>query len=108
MPEQQTCGHLGTIVGDVEPSGDGCAECVAMGRRDWVHLRVCQQCGHVGCCDNSPGRHATAHFGATDHPLIRSFEPHEDWYWCYVDEILFDLDDAPGGMAEQNPTFPPT
>ena len=55
-------------------------------RRDWVHLRLCQACGHVGCCDSSPGRHATAHFHAIDHPLIRSYEPGEEWWWCYVDE----------------------
>jgi uncharacterized UBP type Zn finger protein len=57
----------------------------------WVHLRMCQECGHVGCCDNSQGKHATAHFNETGHPLIRSAEPGEDWSWCYVDEAMFRL-----------------
>ena len=52
----------------------------------WVHLRMCQTCGHIGCCDNSPGKHATAHCAETGHPIIRSAEPGEDWSWCYVDE----------------------
>lgn len=63
-----------------------------MGKRDWVHLRFCQECGHVGCCDNSPGQHATKHFGDSSHPLIRSYEPGEDWWWCYLDETFFRLD----------------
>jgi len=54
----------------------------------WVHLRVCLSCGHVGCCDSSKNRHATAHFWATRHPIARSFEPGEDWRWCYIDEIV--------------------
>jgi Zn-finger in ubiquitin-hydrolases and other protein len=62
---------------------------------DWVHLRVCQECGHVGCCDNSPGRHATAHFRVAGHPVIRSYEPGEDWYWCYLDQLVFELQGAP-------------
>lgn len=66
---------------------DGCAECLRDGTR-WVHLRLCLSCGHVGCCDSSPGRHATAHFEATSHPVMRSFEPGEAWRWCYVDEVL--------------------
>jgi uncharacterized UBP type Zn finger protein len=89
-----TCAHLDEIKA-VEPSGPGCVECVAAGRRDWVHLRVCQECGHVGCCDDSPGRHTTAHYRATAHPIIRSFEPGEDWYYCYPDNLLFELEDAP-------------
>jgi uncharacterized UBP type Zn finger protein len=68
----------------------GCEECLATGMR-WVHLRMCQTCGHVGCCDNSEGRHATAHHHATGHPIIRSVEPGEDWSWCYVDEVAFRL-----------------
>ena len=60
-------------------------------RGRWVHLRMCQSCGHIGCCDNSPGRHATAHHAATGHPIIRSAEPGEDWSWCYVDELMFRL-----------------
>jgi uncharacterized UBP type Zn finger protein len=55
----------------------------------WVHLRMCQACGHIGCCDNSEGKHATGHFKETGHPIIRSAEPGEDWSWCYVDEVTF-------------------
>jgi hypothetical protein len=88
------CEHLDEIR-DVSPSGTGCVECLAAGRSDWVHLRVCQLCGHVGCCDNSPGKHATAHNHATGHPIIRSFEPGEGWYYCYTDDLLFELEDAP-------------
>ena len=66
----------------------------------WVHLRRCTNCGRIGCCDNSPNRHATAHATATGHPVIRSLEPHEDWFWCYVDEIAFMLSSAatPSGL----------
>jgi uncharacterized UBP type Zn finger protein len=66
----------------VPPSGTGCAECDPVGGW-WVHLRRCAQCGHVGCCDSSPAQHATAHFRATGHPVIQSFEPGEDWFWDY-------------------------
>lgn len=92
------CTHLDQIA-DVEPSGDGCAECVAAGRRDWVHLRLCQTCGHVGCCDSSPGKHATAHFHESGHAVMRSFEPGEDWYYCFVDELVFELEDAPPALS---------
>ena len=87
------CLHLDTIA-DVAPSGDGCVECLAMGAR-WVHLRRCAECGHVGCCDSSPNKHATAHFHGTTHPLVQSFEPHEEWYWCYADEVGFEIEGAP-------------
>jgi uncharacterized UBP type Zn finger protein len=60
-----------------------------------VHLRMCMSCGHVGCCDNSPNRHATKHWLATQHPIIRSYEPGEDWWWCYIDDVMFMVDDAP-------------
>jgi uncharacterized UBP type Zn finger protein len=84
------CTHLDQIQ-DVEPdSSVGCSDCLKIGGR-WVHLRLCMECGHVACCDNSPNRHATAHFHATAHPIMRSFEPREDWYWCYVDELMFGL-----------------
>jgi CPA1 family monovalent cation:H+ antiporter len=80
------CAHLEEIRDDVTPgTPDGCAECLAMGSR-WVQLRECLTCGHVGCCDSSPHRHATAHFHTTRHPIIRSFQPGESWRWCYVDE----------------------
>ena len=61
-------------------------DCLASGGK-WLHLRICLTCGHVGCCDDSPNRHATAHYHAASHPLIRSLEPGEEWSWCYVDEV---------------------
>jgi len=66
----------------VPPSGSGCAECEA-GAGWWLHLRRCAQCGHIGCCDSSPGQHASAHAQSTGHPIMRSFEPGEDWFWDY-------------------------
>jgi uncharacterized UBP type Zn finger protein len=83
------CSHLGEVR-DVQPrTPAGCEECLEMGS-DWVHLRLCLECGHVGCCDNSPNKHATAHFRAKKHPLIKSFERGEDWGWCYVDEVFIE------------------
>jgi uncharacterized UBP type Zn finger protein len=79
------CTHTDQIR-DVTPSGSGCKECLEIGGH-WVHLRLCLSCGHVGCCDSSPNRHATKHFRASHHPIVRSFEPGEDWAWCYVDEV---------------------
>jgi Zn-finger in ubiquitin-hydrolases and other protein len=73
----------------VPPSGTGCVECDASGGW-WVHLRRCAQCGHVGCCDQSPSQHATAHWKATGHPVMQSFEPGEDWFWNYETEEAFD------------------
>ena len=89
-----SCTHLG-LIAEVTPSSPGCEDCLAGGHHDWVHLRVCQECGHVGCCDSSPRRHATAHFHGSSHPIIRSYEPGEDWYYCYVDDVMFELDGAP-------------
>jgi hypothetical protein len=97
----QNCTHLDQIVLDVVPHSTGCEDCLAIGRTDWVHLRVCQTCGHVGCCDNSPLRHATGHARASDHAVIRSYEPHEDWYFCYVDDFAFEL--AGGPPAPHHP-----
>ncbi len=88
-PQQRAstrCTHLGQVR-DVTPGAPGCEECLALGDT-WVHLRVCMSCGHVGCCDTSKNKHATQHFHATDHPIVRSFEPGEDWAWCYVDKTL--------------------
>ena len=65
---------------------DGCEDCLATGGR-WVHLRICLECGHVGCCDDSPNRHATAHAQESEHPIIRSLQPGEDWCWCFVDQV---------------------
>lgn len=79
------CEHM-TDSPDPEPRTNGCEECLAAGMR-WVHLRLCLTCGHVGCCNASEGKHATAHAGSTGHPVIRSHEPDETWRWCYVDEV---------------------
>lgn len=67
---------------------EGCEDCLAIGEQIWVHLRKCLSCGHVGCCDSSPHKHATGHAGQAGHPVMRSFEPGEDWRWCYVDSRL--------------------
>lgn len=85
----QHCKHLGSVK-PVTPSGDGCVECLAMGDT-WVHLRLCRSCGHVGCCDDSKNRHARKHAAGTHHPIISSFEPGEDWSWCFVDEVELEL-----------------
>jgi uncharacterized UBP type Zn finger protein len=90
-----TCTHAaGANPAPTPRTKAGCEECLAEGGR-WVHLRLCLECGHVGCCDNSPGTHATGHFRAEGHPLMRSYEPGEDWWWCYVDEVAFEVDGAP-------------
>lgn len=83
------CTHLDAIK-DVKPKTKGCEECLKTGS-SWVHLRLCLICGHVGCCDSSLNKHATKHFHKTQHPIMRSFEPGEDWGWCYVDELMLDL-----------------
>ena len=82
------CSHLDTLR-EVTPSADGCEECLKTGG-NWVHLRLCRACGHVGCCDQSPNRHATKHFQAANHPIVQSFEKGEDWIWCYVDEVYLE------------------
>ena len=71
----------------VTPHSTGCEDCLRIGS-EWVHLRLCLTCGHVGCCDSSPNRHAREHFHDTRHPIVQSFEPGEDWRWCYVDEAM--------------------
>ncbi len=83
------CRHLGALPDDVTPSGDGCVECLLSGD-EWVHLRLCLTCGHVGCCDASKNKHATRHFEKVRHPVIRSFQPDESWVWCFVDEVGFE------------------
>jgi uncharacterized UBP type Zn finger protein len=80
------CSHLDTVE-PVTTSGNGCVECLQIGGR-WVHLRLCMNCGHVGCCDDSPNRHATAHFHKTKHPIITSLEDGETWCWCYPDDRM--------------------
>jgi hypothetical protein len=87
------CSHLDTLR-TVVATGNGCVECLAAGGR-WVHLRRCTTCGHVGCCDSSPGRHATAHYANVGHPVMQSYEPGEDWFWCYIDDVGYELDDGP-------------
>ena len=82
------CTHLDQIH-DVQPSAEGCEECIQMGD-SWVHLRECLSCGHVGCCDSSKNKHATKHYRATDHPIVQSFQPGEEWIWCYVDEVVME------------------
>jgi hypothetical protein len=89
------CSHLPDDLSPPPITSDGCEDCLAAGRRDWVHLRFCQVCGRVGCCDNSPLKHATAHFRSVGHPLIRSYEPGENWFWCYLDQTAFNLEGAP-------------
>lgn len=94
----EACEHLekaATRAHAVRPSGLGCKECLESGS-DWVHLRLCLSCGHVGCCDNSPNRHATAHFHSAKHPVIRSFEPGEAWAYCYPHQAF----------ADEFPSFP--
>jgi uncharacterized UBP type Zn finger protein len=80
-----TCEHFGQAR-PVVPSAEGCEDCLAIGDT-WVHLRLCLVCGHVGCCDSSKNKHATRHFHDTGHPIIRSFQPGEEWGWCYMDEL---------------------
>lgn len=86
------CEHLDEVR-DVQPSANGCEDCLRTGDA-WVHLRICMTCGHVGCCDSSPNRHATGHWRSNQHPIVRSFEPAENWWWCYPDERLFDVPSA--------------
>lgn len=93
-----TCTHLDQITAPSIPRTIGCEECLREGN-DWVHLRLCLACGHVGCCDDSKNKHATAHFDATGHPVIESLEPGENWRWCYVDEILLASEIAEAGNS---------
>lgn len=82
------CSHLASVDG-AAPAGTVCEPCVALGD-GWVHLRACLACGQVGCCDSSKNQHATAHFRATGHPVVRSLEAGESWLWCYVDEVALE------------------
>ena len=83
------CTHLDDVR-DVEArTPNGCEECLKIGS-DWVHLRLCLSCGHVGCCDQSRNKHATQHFQTSRHAVMRSFEPGEDWGWCYADRLYFE------------------
>lgn len=82
------CTHLDQIK-SVEPSADGCEDCLLTGD-DWVHLRICLSCGHVGCCDSSKNKHASKHYHKSQHPIVRSFEPGETWLWCYPDQFFME------------------
>ena len=85
-----TCTHLDQV--KITPPAEvaGCEDCLRIGAR-WVHLRVCLSCGHVGCCDSSPNKHASGHAAESGHPIVRSAEPGETWCWCYVDEVPMEL-----------------
>jgi uncharacterized UBP type Zn finger protein len=85
---RQACSHVNGIR-PVTPKTEGCEECLTRGDQ-WVHLRLCLTCGHVGCCDSSKNKHATKHFQATNHPIMKSAEPGENWGWCYIDQIELD------------------
>jgi hypothetical protein len=98
-----SCTHLDhVLVTDLPDEIAGCEDCLAAGGV-WLHLRICLECGHVGCCDDSPAKHATAHAGETGHPIIRSVEPGEDWSWCFEDEVGLRI---PGVTGE--PRIPPS
>ncbi len=90
------CTHLDhVLVTELPESVEGCDECLATGGV-WLHLRICLECGRVGCCDDSPGRHASGHAAATGHPIMRSIEPGEDWSWCFVDELAMRIAEVRG------------
>ena len=91
------CTHVSQIQ-DIKPRTEGCEECLVTGD-EWVHLRLCLTCGHVGCCDDSQNRHATSHFHASGHPIIKSLESGEEWRWCYIDEALLEQTPEPSRQA---------
>jgi hypothetical protein len=85
LPKTGACPHVTMIRPVVPRTAEGCEECLRIGS-PWVHLRLCLTCGHVGCCDSSPNRHARLHAHAVGHPIVQSFEPGEHWRWCFIDE----------------------
>ena len=87
--KEAECTHLDQVRDVAPTTPEGCQECLES-HWEWVHLRLCLSCGHVGCCDGSPNRHAAAHVHASSHPIVQSFEPDEDWIWCYFDEIYLE------------------
>jgi hypothetical protein len=98
-----SCTHLNQIrVTELPESVPGCEDCIRLGTK-WLHLRICLECGHVGCCDDSPERHASAHAASSEHPIIRSIEPHEDWSWCFIDEVMMRIPEVRG-----EPKIPPS
>lgn len=97
------CTHLDTIeVTELPAEVAGCDDCLATGGT-WCHLRICLTCGHVGCCDSSPNKHASGHAASAGHPIIRSVQPGEDWSWCYVDELAMRIPEIVG-----EPRIPPS
>ncbi len=84
------CAHLDQITVERPPDAPGCEDCLAAGTQ-WVHLRVCRSCGHIGCCDSSPMKHASRHAGESQHPIVSSVEPRENWTYCYEDDVAFVL-----------------
>ena len=97
------CTHVDSVeITELPESIAGCEECLESGSQ-WCHLRVCLTCGHVGCCDSSPNKHATAHSNAMGHPIMRSAQPGENWAWCFVDEVAMVLPQITG-----EPTIPPS
>jgi hypothetical protein len=94
-----TCTHVDDL-SPVTPSSEGCEDCLRIGSH-WKHLRMCVHCGHVGCCDSSPNRHARAHWNEHDHAVVRSYEPREDWWYCFPENLLFDVEGA--GPAPSHP-----
>jgi uncharacterized UBP type Zn finger protein len=90
------CTHLEHLhIVQLPESVEGCEDCLRMGGA-WLHLRICLECGHVGCCDSSPNRHASAHAQASGHPIIRSLEPGETWSWCFPDELAMSIPEVQG------------
>jgi Zn-finger in ubiquitin-hydrolases and other protein len=90
------CSHIEQVtVFELPERVPGCADCLASGG-EWLHLRICLECGHVGCCDDSPNRHARAHANGSRHAIIRSLEPGEDWCWCFVDEVAMVIPEVRG------------
>lgn len=83
------CVHLDQVRPVAPNTPEGCEECLQT-QGWWVHLRLCLTCGHVGCCDSSANQHASKHFHTSRHPVVRSFEPGEDWGWCYADRLMFE------------------
>ncbi len=81
------CAHIDKVNPKIHGNTKGCEQCEKIGS-SWVNLRLCLTCGHVGCCDSSPNKHGTKHFKETGHPVIKSYEPGENWKWCYIDQVL--------------------
>jgi uncharacterized UBP type Zn finger protein len=98
-----SCTHLDHVALTELPAAvDGCDDCLRDGEK-WLHLRICLECGKVGCCDDSPNKHASAHARSSGHPIIRSIEPSEDWSWCFVDELMMRIAEVHG-----EPQIPPS